>query len=153
MDSTSLIWEKLKKRFQQPDKSRIAQLQQILNNIVQGELTIDEYFNDLNIVWEELKNYRHIPYCQCGGCNQECFQRFAVIEEEDYVYKFLNGLNEDYKILRSQVLMMKPFPSLDEAYNLALREESQKIVQKRQSFFVDPITMTSINDQRRRGKQ
>lgn len=67
----------------------------MLNNVAQGDKTIDNYFTDLNAIWEELENYRPMPHCQCGGCNSDCFQKFVEIKQEDYVYRFLNGLNEE----------------------------------------------------------
>ena len=49
-----------------------------------------------------------------------------VVLKKDSVIHFLNGLNEWCSAMRSHILMMKPFPSLDEAYSLILREESQR---------------------------
>lgn len=107
-------------RFHQPKKSRIAQLYQMLNAIMQGDKTINAYFTEVNAIYlggtEELQTYA----CQCGNCNDEYFQKFVDIEQKDYVYRFFNGLRKDYKMMKSQVLMMKPFPSLDKAYNVAL---------------------------------
>ena len=39
---------------------------------------------------------------------------------------FNNGLNDTFAANRSQILMMKPFPKLDEVFNLISREESQR---------------------------
>ena len=42
------------------------------------------------------------------------------------VMKFLMGLNENFEILRSQILMYDPFPSMSKVYSLVLQEESHK---------------------------
>lgn len=40
--------------------------------------------------------------------------------------KFLMGLDESYKNIKAQVLMMKPFPSLNEVYSIMQREEKRR---------------------------
>ena len=45
------------------------------------------------------------------------------------MFKFLNGLNEFYQGLRTHIILMKPFPTLDQVYNMVLREETQKRLQ------------------------
>lgn len=41
--------------------------------------------------------------------------------------KFLIGLNETYAPQRSQILMMNHTPTLDQAYSMIIREESQRM--------------------------
>nr|DAD22652.1 TPA_asm: hypothetical protein HUJ06_024115 [Nelumbo nucifera] len=103
INSASRIWEVLKKRFPQPDDSKICNLQ-----------TVDAYFTELTGIWEELRSYRPLPHCQCGKCNKDCFEIFSEAQQKEYVFKFINGLNESFSALRSQVMIMKPFPNLDE---------------------------------------
>ncbi|KAJ9183041.1 hypothetical protein P3X46_006960 [Hevea brasiliensis] len=110
--------------FSQPDDSRICHLQHLLCTITQGTKSVDAYFTELNGVWEELRNFRPFLHCSCGKCNQECFQRFVEVQQRDYVFKFLNELNETYQGLRSQIILMKPFPTLDQVYNMLLCEET-----------------------------
>ena len=40
--------------------------------------------------------------------------------------QFLVGLNEDYKIIRGSILMMKPLPNIDQVYSLIQQEEKQR---------------------------
>ncbi|EOY14361.1 Uncharacterized protein TCM_033758 [Theobroma cacao] len=120
------VWETLKERFSQPDDARICNLQFNLYNISQGTRSVDAYFTELNCIWEELRNYRPLPHCSCGICNSACFQTYIDQYQKDSVFRFLNGLNESFSALRSQILMMKPFPSLNKAYNLVIRDESQR---------------------------
>ena len=37
--------------------------------------------------------------------------------------QFLVGLNDDYKAIRGNILMMKPWPSIDQVYQLIVQEE------------------------------
>ncbi|KAI4324092.1 hypothetical protein L6164_023656 [Bauhinia variegata] len=47
MNDALQIWEKLASRFSQPDGVRICHLQQVLNTVVQGRKSIDEYIADV----------------------------------------------------------------------------------------------------------
>ena len=120
------MWEKLKQRFSQPDDSKICQLQQLLHTVTQGSKSVDVYFTELNGIWEELRMYRPLPHCYYGKFNDECCQKFVDQQQKDYAFKFLNGLNESFQTQRSQILIMKSFPSLDEIYNIVLNAESQQ---------------------------
>ncbi|WRX20101.1 Retrotransposon gag domain - like 10 [Theobroma cacao] len=143
MKSASDIWDTLKRRFFQSDDARVCNLQFTLSNISQGTRSVDEYFSELNGVWEELRNFRPMPHCSCGECNREHFQKYVQQCQKDNVFKFLNGLNESYAGLRSQIVMIKPFPSLDEAYNLILREKSQRSIHIQSQPFIQTSAMAS----------
>ncbi|KAL6348342.1 hypothetical protein AAG906_005643 [Vitis piasezkii] len=55
-------------------------------------------------------------------------QRQAHLEqrEEDRLMQFLMGLNESYKAVRSNILMMSPLPNVRQAYSLIVQEEMQR---------------------------
>jgi len=40
--------------------------------------------------------------------------------------QFLVGLNEAYNVVRGNILMMRPFPDINEVYNILLQEENQR---------------------------
>lgn len=121
INTTIEVWETLRLRYSQPEKSKINCLQQMLLSISHGNRTADEYYTELNGDWEELKNFSPLPHCQCGRCEALCFQKFADDQMEDYVYRFLHGLNDEYNALKTQILSVKPFPSIDETYNMVIK--------------------------------
>ena len=43
--------------------------------------------------------------------------------DREYVIRFLMGLNENYAIVRSQILMRDPVPLMNKVYSLVLQEE------------------------------
>jgi hypothetical protein len=45
--------------------------------------------------------------------------------ENDYVIKFLRGLNEEYSQARSQIRMMSPLPSITKTFSLILQQERE----------------------------
>ncbi|XLS58986.1 hypothetical protein HN51_008741, partial [Arachis hypogaea] len=46
--------------------------------------------------------------------------------DEKYVLVFLMGLNDVYHQVRSQILLMKPLPSISEVFLLIIQEEQQR---------------------------
>lgn len=94
------VWDKLKARFAQPDDACIFHLQYQLNLLVQGSLSISDYFTHLNAIWEELRNYHPLPYCSCGRCTCNALQNVGSVQQKDYVFKFLMGLHDSYSAIR-----------------------------------------------------
>ncbi|KAL6311111.1 hypothetical protein AAG906_025863 [Vitis piasezkii] len=75
----------------------------------------------IKALWDELETYRSPLTCN---------QRQAHLEqrEEDRLMQFLMGLNESYKAVRSNILMMSPLPNVRQAYSLIVQEEMQRQV-------------------------
>ncbi|KAF5471273.1 hypothetical protein F2P56_011717 [Juglans regia] len=126
INSAKEVWEKLKTRFAQPDNVRIYQLQQQLSSTLQGNQNVSEYFTQLNGIWEEMHNYRPVPCCSCGLCTCQALKSVGDVQETDYVFKFLMGLNDSYEHIRGQIILMRPMPSLDKTFSLVLQEERQR---------------------------
>lgn len=63
---------------------------------------------------------------------------------------FLNGLNESYFTLRSQIILIEPFHNLNKAYNLVLREESQRKLLIQSQPLLESISMLVITDGKRK---
>ncbi|KAF5475503.1 hypothetical protein F2P56_007303 [Juglans regia] len=126
INSAKEVWEKLKTHFAQPDNVRIYQLQQQLSSTLQGNQTVSEYFTQLNGIWEEMHNYRLVSCCSCGLCTCQALKSVGDVQETDYVFKFLMGLNDSYEHIRGQIILMSPMPSLDKTFSLVLQEERQR---------------------------
>lgn len=124
MESAAEIWNTLKLNYAQPDDTRVCNLQYTLGSVTQGVKTVDAYFIELKCIWEELRNYRPLPHCECEKCNASCFKKFSNQYQKDMVFRFLNGLNESFLTIRSQIILMDPIPTLDKVYSMVLREES-----------------------------
>ncbi|XP_025644776.1 uncharacterized protein [Arachis hypogaea] len=104
------LWEDLKKIFYQGDVFRIAELEEDLFSIKQGDLSITPYFTLLKSIWEELEDYRPLPTCICvSNCN--CSSIVKTYRDDTFVVRFLHGLNEQYTMVRSNIMLMKPPPT------------------------------------------
>ncbi|KAF5465279.1 hypothetical protein F2P56_015299 [Juglans regia] len=126
MTSAKEVWDKLKERFAQPDEARIYHLQHKLSGIVQGHLSVSDYFTQLNAIWEELHSHRPLPCCFCGKCTCDALKNVGEVQQGDYVFKFLMGLDDSYDVARGQIILLSPLPSLDKTFSLILQEERQR---------------------------
>ncbi|KAL5581533.1 hypothetical protein UlMin_013975 [Ulmus minor] len=72
-------------------------------------------------MWDELKDFRPIPACNCGG-----MKALLDYQQHEYVMQFLMGLNEYYTKIRAQILMQDPLPSINKVFSLAVQEERQR---------------------------
>lgn len=89
-------WDKLKAQFAQPDNVKIYHLQHQLGLIVQGTQSMSEYFTQLNAIWEQLYNYKPLPFCSCGHYTCNALRTVVEVQQLYYVFKFLMGYNDSF---------------------------------------------------------
>src|SRR5262249_44784276 len=87
----------------------------------QGEMTISQYFSELNGLWQELDYYQDFQ----AICTEDAV-KFQKLLAKERVYDFLAGLNNEFDQIRVHVLGKTPFPSLEEAYSYVQQEESRR---------------------------
>ena len=84
-----------------------------------------EYFTEMKSLWEELNSHRPMPMCTCPHpCQCESMRSARNFRLEDQVIQFLTGLNDTFGVVKTQVLLMDPLPSIHKVYSLVVREES-----------------------------
>ena len=124
-DSAADAWNDLQARFSRADRVRISTLQRDLHSFRQNSLSVTEYFTELKSYWEELEVFRPIPNCTCNvRCSCEAMRNSRRFRDEDLILLFLTGLNDNYAIVRSQILLMEPFPNLNSVFGMILQHES-----------------------------
>jgi hypothetical protein len=119
--SAHAIWLDLKERFQQSNGPRVFKLKCDLMGLLQGMLTVSQYFLKLKSLWEELIEHRSTHTCHCGGAKQ--LLNYLNME---YVLAFLMGLNESYSQVRGQVLLMDLVPLINKVFSLIHQEVKQR---------------------------
>ena len=85
--------------------------------------SIESYYNTLQKLWREI-DFRHPNPMKCV----EDIQLYNSNIQEDRVYVFLDGLDDQLDKIRSDVLQMKPFPSVEQAYAHVRREDTRQAV-------------------------
>ncbi|KAB2630179.1 hypothetical protein D8674_007698 [Pyrus ussuriensis x Pyrus communis] len=66
-------------------------------------------------LWDELSSYSESVSCTCGAQN-----------ERNKLMQFLMGLNDSYSVVRGQLLLMNPLPTVRQAYASISQEEKQR---------------------------
>lgn len=118
-------WKELEQRYGQADGTRIFEVQRELCSIAQNNLSVADYYTEIKKLWDEYNAITVIPHCSCG---LECASYKAIqnMIDNQHLMQFLVGLNDVYKTVRGNLLMMRPLPSLSQAYNVILQEEKQR---------------------------
>ena len=85
--------------------------------------SIEKYYNNLQGLWLEIDFLRLNPM----SCAID-IQNYHSLLQEERVYTFLDGLDDRLDHVRSDVLCLKPFPSIEQAYAHIRREDLRKSV-------------------------
>ena len=84
-------------------------------------LTISSYFTKLKTLWGELKEFRPVPVCSCGG-----MKKLMEFQQQEYVFQFLMGLNESYGQICAQILMIDLLPPINKIFSFVIQEGRQR---------------------------
>ncbi|KAK2459095.1 putative mitochondrial protein [Trifolium repens] len=134
-------WEDLRERFAKIDRICISTLRNSLNNLKQGTKSVLDYFTEMRMLWEELNSHRPMPHCTCvHQCRCEAMRAARNYRVEDQIIQFLTGLNEHFAVVKTQILLMDPLPSMNKVYSLVIQEESNN------SSLVNSVPSASVDD-------
>ncbi|RHN78291.1 putative retrotransposon gag domain-containing protein [Medicago truncatula] len=141
------VWEELKERFAKVDRIHIASLHYSINNLKQGSKSVLEYFTEMKTLWEELNSHHPMPNCTCPfPCRCEAMRSARMHGIEDLVIQFLTGLNDNFNVIKSQVLLMVPLPSINKVYSLVIQEESNNCNLSLPSVLEDSSILANASD-------
>ncbi|KAE8668142.1 hypothetical protein F3Y22_tig00112344pilonHSYRG00066 [Hibiscus syriacus] len=132
--SAASVWQDLRERFAKVDGSRSFFLHREIALLNQGDSSISTYFTRLKSLWDEYEALAPISPCDCA-LSQRTIAHYA----QQKLFQFLMGLNDTYTAVRSQILLMKPLPTVNMAYSMLVQEESQRI----HSSALSPISEVS----------
>jgi len=118
-------WLDLNELFSKVDRIRSSTLRSKINNLKQGSKSVLDYFIEMKTLWEELNSHRPLPHFTCPHpCRCAAMREARNFRLEDQVIQFLTGLNDQFNVIKIQVLMLDPLPSINMVYSLVVREES-----------------------------
>ncbi|XP_017423564.1 uncharacterized protein LOC108332768 [Vigna angularis] len=141
IDQASEVWQDLQDHFSQADMFRVSDLQEEIFRLQQGTLTISQYFTQLKGLWDEFENYRPILHCKCSiPCTCEAIQAYKRYRDQDYVIRFLKGLNEQFSHVRSQIMLLDPLPPINKVFSLIVQQERQMTTIERTELSSDAKT-------------
>lgn len=77
-------------------------------------------------MWDEFDAIFSLRTCEC-----ERFQKHLEHASNLKLFQFLNGLNESYSAVRSNLLMREKLPNLNHAYVVLIQKEHQRGIDER----------------------
>lgn len=110
-ENAAAIWTDLRERFSQGDLLRFAELQEEIYSLKQGSTSVTDYYTTLKSLWEELDNFRPLTPCTCSAKD---------FHHQDFIIRFLKGLNERFAMVRSQILLLDPLPSANKVFSMII---------------------------------
>ncbi|XP_050378404.1 uncharacterized protein LOC126795651 [Argentina anserina] len=99
--SAQEVWEDLHERFSRGNVSRIFEIQR--------DIACHNQTNAICNGFDELTFYYEVSHSSQG--NQQRLMQFVM------------GLNDTYSVIRSQILLMNPLPTVRQAYVVITQEE------------------------------
>ncbi|KAL5714268.1 hypothetical protein ACHQM5_016252 [Ranunculus cassubicifolius] len=115
------MWDDLSERYSQTNAPKIYQLKQFISSLKQDNLTVSAYYTKLKALWDELNSFSTVQPCTCGNG-----KAVADSLQQDMAMEFLQGLNDRFAAIRSQVLLIEPLPTVNKMYSLIRQEEQQQ---------------------------
>ena len=97
----------------------------------QNKLSVIDFYTNLSSIWDEIEAMNMLPVL--ANPTPEMTRLLEVLhtqKEESKLFYFLNGLDESYSALRSQLLMSNPLPTVEIACSIIQQEENQREVLK-----------------------
>ena len=118
------VWEAVRDMYSDlENSSQIFDLKSKLWRSRQGDREVTTYYNQMVPLWQELD----LCYEDEWDCPNDSV-RHRKREENDRVYVFLAGLNQNLDEVRGRILGRKPLPFIREVFSEVRREEARRKV-------------------------
>jgi hypothetical protein len=118
------IWEAARETYSSSENtSELFEIEAVLHDLRQGELSITQYFNTLCRHWQHLDMFE----IHSWNCPKDTILYRRIVEQKR-TFKFLLGLNKNLDEVRGRIMGTKPLSNLREAFSEVRREESRKKV-------------------------
>ncbi|KAL8152900.1 hypothetical protein V2J09_010660 [Rumex salicifolius] len=102
-------------------------------------MSISSYYTAFKRLWDEYFVLVDLPKCSACGVVGSLPQLFHTLQN----IQFLVGLNDDYIAVRTNILMMKPVPTLAEVYQIVLQDEGQRELKSNPTVGSDSTALNS----------
>lgn len=122
------MWLDLRERFGKESAPRAYELKKKIAASHQDGNTVSAYYTKLRSLWDEIQSVFPMPRCTCNGCTCDTGKRLVEHQEKEKLYEFLRGLDNDFGVIKTQILATKPTPGLGTAYHLVAEDERQRMI-------------------------
>lgn len=78
----------------------------------------------MKVLGDELVNYQPISNLNYSiRCSCNAMTSLQVCTYQDYLIRFLKGLNEKFNATKSQIMLMTPFQTIDTTFSTTIKQE------------------------------
>ncbi|CAN1221118.1 hypothetical protein LINGRAPRIM_LOCUS169 [Linum grandiflorum] len=147
------IWLDLEERFGRTSAPRIYEFRSTVALLRQEKLSVSAFYTKIRSLWEELQAVFPVPTCKCSGCTCDLEKLVRESKENERVFDFLMGLDDVFSTVKSQILAMRPTPSLTEAYQLVANDEKQRSLATARRPNIDVAAFQAQSKQNNNGFQ
>lgn len=109
--------------FDGSDTSQVYDLRRCVSRLKQAGGSLEQYYTTLQGLWHEI-DFRHPNSMECTAD----IHHYNKLIQEERVYTFLDGLDDKLDHIRSDVLQLYPFPTVEQAYAHVRRETNRQAV-------------------------
>lgn len=103
-----------------------SELQQEIYILKQDSKTVTDFYFTLKFLWEKLEIYMFMPNSSCRiRCSCEAMRQDRKNHTLLHVVRFLTSLNDNFVVVRSQILLIEPRPSMNRIFSMVLQHERQ----------------------------
>ncbi|OMO87137.1 Integrase, catalytic core [Corchorus capsularis] len=120
------IWVDLEERFGKGSDPRAYEIRRAVTLLRQEKMSVSSYYTKLKGLWDEMQSIFPLLKCVCNGCKCNISKQLVDMREKEQLYDFLMGLDDEFGIVKTQILSTKPTPGLGHAYHLVAEDEQQK---------------------------
>lgn len=134
------IWDAAKETYSSSENTaELFQIETILHDFRQENLSVTQYFNTLTRHWQQLDMFdTHTWKCADDAVT------YKKIVEQKRIFKFLLGLNKELDEVRGRIMGTKPLPSIRNVFSEVRREESRrKVMMGSQEVTTNPSLLDS----------
>lgn len=94
---------------------------QEIYGLQQDSKSVTTFYSKLKVLWEELEIYLHMLSCSCRiQCVCESMRTSRKNHMLLYAIRFLTSVNENFSIVKSQILLMDHLPLMDKIFSMML---------------------------------
>ncbi|XP_026440554.1 uncharacterized protein LOC113339516 [Papaver somniferum] len=120
--SSHAIWKDFQVRLCISNAPILFRLKSSIASIRKESMPASLYYTKIKTLWDQYDSLvASTEACICGA-GKHMIERL----ERDRAMEFLQGLHERFSNLRSQILIMEPFPTALRIFNLVQQEEEQQ---------------------------
>ncbi|KAL2935013.1 Retrovirus-related Pol polyprotein from transposon TNT 1-94 [Bienertia sinuspersici] len=142
--TASEAWKQLEKTFNVANGSRKYKIEKEMMDTEQNGASIYEYYTIMKGLWAEEDSMNILPPITQVTPEIDTFVGALNTQKaKRRLFQFLNGVDDDYAAMRTQILMRTPLPSVKEACASIQQEEMQNEVFKMSKMNLESSAMYS----------